>query len=155
MRDTEWEDAKGRIGGVGEVCKQSMVVSNSGPKKGWVLKGAQLAEHERGLWDKDGRVTKMVKGGKKGRGKEKETQGNQKLPKMKMILRDEPDFAAGPSQRRGFLTFWPSPLKDLHDELDMPVMFAPKFHVELQGKTERPWAHAKVGCRENCGCTMH
>ena len=33
MRDTEWEDVKGRIGAVGEVHKQSMVVSKPGPKK--------------------------------------------------------------------------------------------------------------------------
>ena len=45
-------------------------------------------------------------------------------------------------------------MRDLHAKLGIPMTYAPKLHVELQEKIERPWAYVKVGCRENCSYSI-
>jgi hypothetical protein len=88
-----------------------------------LLKGLTIAGYERGLWDKDGKVDgKAVL-----------------LDEMQSVMGDQPDFRDEPCL-----------LEELHEQLGMFMLFAPRFHAELQLSIERAWATSKGGVREKC-----
>ena len=120
MRDTEFFK-----NGSDTPTKQSFKFK-TGQNKG-LLKGLTIAGHERGLWDKDGKVDgKAVL-----------------LDEMQSIMGDQPDFRDEPCL-----------LEELHEQLGMFMLFAPRFHAELQLSIERAWATSKGGVREKCDYTI-
>ena len=44
--------------------------------------------------------------------------------------------------------------EELHEQLGMFMLFAPRFHAELQLSIERAWATSKGGVREKCDYTI-
>ena len=145
MRDTEFVNDKG------ETIKQKLINRNTG-----IIKGAQQVGYERGLWDKEGKVVDDSSDSDSASSKSKKkrkTMRTVNLSEMRQILSEETDFRLEPLL-----------LQVLHNKLAkqhasdlvnpcqgetnpcVDMIYAPKFHVELQEKIERAWAHSKAGC---------
>ena len=127
MRDTEFT--------VGTKTKQQHFKFKKGDNKG-KLKGCLIIGQERGLWDEEGFA---------GMGAQRQ---KVLLPEMRVLIGDQPDFRDEQSL-----------LQELHDELStddapFPMIYAPKFHCELQLSIERAWGTAKGTCRETCDYTI-
>ena len=151
MRDTEFVNAKG------DSVKQKLV--HRGGANNGIIKGAQQVGYERGLWDKEGKVVDDTtdSDSASSTNKKRKKIRTVDLKEMRHVLSEQTDFRLEPSL-----------LQVLHNELAaehasdlvnpcqgdtnpcVDMIYAPKFHVELQEKIERAWAHSKAGCCRDC-----
>ena len=154
MRDTVFYCEK-----KGKMVKQTLVHKgkDKGDLKTNMIKGAMMVGYERGLWDKEGKVEHTEETENSSSKKRKQKMRSVGLPEMKKILADQPDFKLEPSLlqvlhndlAKRYASDFKNPcygkLNACHD-----MIYAPKFHCELQEKIERAWSHSKAGCCKDC-----